>query len=296
MTKGYIYKRTRINTLAMMFWAVLLLVLYALYAVSAFIYVPNAYSSGYRLDTADLLSRITMLEIEPQSEPFPTQKYNVTLPPLITRSELYVDGLKYRFKLTVESYEEAGIGYGLYEDKTLQILYGNAPTKMVPPGAVQKVGIITIDGVRFIALLPREMTIKSGDTVSGVIFAKLPLYVGHDLGLTDSAGGEVASYCADLRGIVVEDEYVDFFLMILFSILFPAFFAYCVACLINPRIHPNYLRISKFGDVDKVCAEIDSELGEESTYKEKRSIYTKHYIIEHTLYNTRVRKNHLLRH
>ena len=113
MTKGYIFKRTRINTIAMTVWAVLLFALYVLYAVSAFIYVPNAHTSGFRLDTSDLLSKINMLNIEPQSEPFPTQDYSVAIPPLITLSELYVDGLKYRFKLTVENYQEVGIGYAL---------------------------------------------------------------------------------------------------------------------------------------------------------------------------------------
>jgi len=277
-------------------WAVLLFALYVLYAVSAFIYVPNAHTSGFRLDTSDLLSKINMLNIEPQSEPFPTQDYSVAIPPLITLSELYVDGLKYRFKLTVENYQEVGIGYGLNEDKSLRILYGNPESKLVPQDAVQKVAIITIDGVRFAALVPRNMEIKSGDTVTNVVFGKLPLYIGYDLGMTEYANTEVASYCADFRGIVVEDENVDFVLMIIFTLLFPGFLAYSIACFFNPRIHPNYLRIGKFGDIEKVCAEIDEEINDESNYWEKKALYTKHYIIEHTLYNTRVRKNHLLRH
>jgi len=295
MTKGYIFKRTRINTIAMLFWAVFLFVLYILYAVSAFIYVPNAHATGYRLDASDLLSQTELLKIEPQTDPFPTQEYSVMIPPLIQRSELYIDGLKYRFKLTVENYEEVGIGYGLNEDKSLKILYGSPTSKLVPPGALQKVAMITIDGVRFVALVPRELNIKSGDTIPYAIFSKLPLYVGHDLGMTEYAGVEVASYCADFRSIVVEDENIDFFLMVFFTILFPAFLIYTIICLFNPRIHPNYIRIAKFGDVDKVCAEIDAEINAESTYREKKSVYTKHYIIEHTLYNTRVRKNHLLR-
>lgn len=296
MRKGYIYRKTRKNTIAMLFWAAVLMVLYFLYLNSAFVYLLNAHSSGYKLDTNDLISNVKMLTIKPESEPFNTQEYGVTIPPLIRRTELYEDGLKYRFKFTLESYEEVGLGYGLNNDKTLKILYGNPATKSLPPETLQKIALVKIGGVDFIALLPRNTTLKAGDTVTHAIFTDLPLYVGHDLGLTDYAGMDVASYVADLRYITVEDEYIDFILVIIFTILFPSFLAYSILCLFKPQLHPNYIRIAKFGDVEKVCAEIDEEIDDESTYREKKQVFTKHYIIEETLYNTRVRKNHLLRH
>ena len=188
--------------------------------------------------------------------------------------------MKYRFKFTLESYEEIGLGYGLNEDKTLKILYGNPTTKMLPPDALQKTALIKIQDVNFVALLPRDTKLNAGDIVTHAIFTPLPLYVGHDLGLTDHAGIEVASYIADLRYLTVEDEYMDFILVILFTLLFPSFLAYGIVCLFKPLIHPNYIRIAKFGDVEKVCAEIDCEINDESTYREKKKVYTKHYIIE----------------
>lgn len=296
MTRGYIFRKTRKNTIAMLFWAVVFIVFYILYLSSALVYLVNAHSSGYKLNTTNLLSNVNMLTIKPQSDPFETQELGVTLPPFIRRTELYEEGLKYRFKFTLESYEELGLGYGLNDDKTLKMLYGNPETKSMPPDTVQKIALIKIQGVNFVALLPRETELKAGDTVTHAIFTDLPLYVGHDIGLTDHAGIEVASYIADLRHLTVEDENMDFILVILFTLLFPSFLVYSVLCLFKPQIHPNYIRIAKFGDIEKVCAEIDKEIDDESTYREKKQIFTKHYIIEETLYNTRVRKNHLLRH
>lgn len=297
MKQGYIFKRTRKNTYAMMFWAVLLFAFYALYMSSAFIYFINAYCSGYRLDTADLLSKNgDMQTIEAQEDPFPTSEYSVTIPPCIVRTILYEDGLKYRFQLTIEDYQEAGIGYGFAEDKTLSILYGNPDSKRLPPEARQKIAFVTIGGVRFIALLSADAEVKNGDVIPYALFTKAEKYVLHDLGLTEYAGTQVAPYVADLRNLIVDDETTDFLLVILFTLIFPTFLAYSILCLVNPKFHPNYLRIAKFGKIDEVCSEIDVEIHDESTYKEKRSIYTKHYIIEQTLYNTKVRKNHLLRH
>lgn len=297
MNKGYIFQKTRKNSIAMLAWASVLFVLYLMYVVSAFIYIPNAYSSGYSLDTADLFSKIETVTIEKKTEPFPTSEYGVTIPPCIRRYELYEDGLKYRFKYTIESYKDVGIGYNLNEDKSLHILYGTPKTGLVPPTALQKVGLITMGGVNFVALLPRATEIKAGDIVEYAIFTELPMYIGHDLGLTEYAGIEVSTYVADLRNLVVEDETTDFVLIVFFTLIFPTFLAYCILCLINPKkFHTNYMRIAKFGDIDIICAQIDVELTEKTAYKEKRSIYTTHYIIEQTWYTTKVRKNHLLRH
>lgn len=296
MTRGYIYNKTRKNTIAMLFWAVLLLVLYILYVSDAYIYLLNAHTSGHDLDAANLRSNIRMLTIKPQTEAFNTRDHLVVVPPFLRIDELYVEGANYRFQFTVESIEDAGFGYGLNEDKTLKILYGHPNSHSYPPETIFKVGFMSIEGVRYVALLPIDVNLQAGETVKGAVFSELPLYIGHDLGLTGYADIDVPSYIIDLRGLTVEDEDVDFGLVIFFSILFPGFLIYGILCLIKPRIHPNYIRISKFGDIDKVCSEIDEEILDESTYKEKKKVYTKHYIIEETLYSTRVSKNHLLRH
>ena len=81
MTRGYIYWKTRKNTVAMLFWAAVLMVLYILYLNSAFVYLINAHTSGFKLDTEDLLSNIKMLTIKQESEPFGTQEHFVTIPP-----------------------------------------------------------------------------------------------------------------------------------------------------------------------------------------------------------------------
>ncbi len=296
MNSGYIFKKTRKNTIATMVWAVLLFIFYLWYMITSFVYLPNAYSSGYKFDANDFLSSVDTLTIKAQDEPFPTSLYNVTVPPFFRKSELYFDGLKYKFKLTITDYKEVGLGYKFAEDLTFDIMFGNETTKILHPSALQKVALINIGGKNVVALLPTSTSIKDGDVVSRVLFTELPWYIGHDLGLTEYTGTEVVNYVADLRGITVEDETTDFILMILFTFIFPVFLAYSILCLINPKFHFNYIRIAKFGDVEQVCKEIDEEITQESVYKEKKTVYTPHYIIEETLYSTKVRKNHMLRH
>lgn len=295
MKSGVIHRKTKKNTLAMMAWAILAFVLYLWYMSTAYVYLINAYANGKPLDIGKMLSATTVLTIKPQEEAFPTSQYNVTTPPFLQLSELYMDGARYRFKVEIQTYEEVGLGYGLAQDKSLKLYYNSPKSKLVSPDAIQKVAFVTIGGERFVALLPRDASVQAGDVVSRVVFSQLPWYLGHDLGLTDYAGIETRNYICDLRGIVVEDETTDFALIFVFSILFPAFLAYAILCLINPNFHPNYLRIAKFGDVETVCKEIDAEYDDPSNTREKRKLYTKHYIIEQTLYSTKVMKNHKLR-
>jgi hypothetical protein len=296
LTRGYIYNKTRKNTIAMLVWAIVLFILCILYVSDSYIYLLNAHSAGHELDAANLRSNSRVLTIEPESEAFNTRDHMVVMPPFLRINELFVDGASYRFQFTAESFEDAGFGYGVTESKTLEILYANPQTHSYPPNTEFKVGFISIEGVKYVALLPADYSIIPGDTIKGAVFSELPLFVGHDLGMTENAGANIPSYIVDLRGLTVEDEFVDFGLVIFFSILFPTFLIYSILCLFKPNIHPNYIRIAKFGDIDKVCAEIDEEITHESTYKEKKKVYTTHYIIEETLYNTRVRKNHMLRH
>jgi len=295
---GYIYQRTRKNIKVSLIWAGVLFAFYLWYMFSAFIYFPNAHATGYRLDKADLLSASSMLPIEPVTQPFDNEGYLQTVPSYILKDELYKDGLKYRFKFTVESYTDTGLKYTVdNETGVFSLIGGGFGSDKTDAFIYQKIGMFTIDGKQVVGLLPSSAEINPGDVIDHAVFINLPIYAGNDLGLTEYAGTEVASYCVDLRGLEVEDESNDFILVIVATLLFPTYLGYYIVCLFLPRIHTNYLRIARFTpDVDKVCREIDDEVKEDSTYMEGKSLYTKHYIIELSAQHTKVLKNHMLRH
>ncbi len=295
MPDGYILQKTRKNARAMLVWALIFMALYIWYMCSAFIYLPNAVSSGHSLNYEKLASSSSILTIEPEQEPFNYSEYYVTIPDYLMLEEVYVDGYKYRFKIQIENVEEVGIAYKLNSESILEYIPYD-PESGVPSDAVQKLVMFTVNGTNYVGLLAAAQDFEPSDTLEHAVLVQLPLYAGHDLGLTEYAGSEVSSYAIDMRMLEVGDESTDFIFIIFFSIVFPLFFAYCIVCMITPKFHPNYLRISKFDDVAKVCHEIDEELKSEDTYSEGRTTYTKHYIIEHTWYTTKVKKNHLLRH
>jgi hypothetical protein len=295
---GYIYQQTRKNIRVSLIFASAFFAFYIWYMFSALIYLPNAYASGYTLNKADLLSSSSMLPIEPQTAPFDNEAYGQTVPAFITKKELYMDGLKYRFKFTVEDYTDTGLKYTVDNETGVFSLIGAGfGNDQAGAQIYQKLGMFTIDGKQVVGLLPSSARISAGDVIDHAVFIDLPIYAGHDLGLTEYAGTEVASYCLDLRGLEVEDESNDFILVIVATLLFPTYLGYYIVCLFKPRIHTNYLRIAKFApDIEKVCYEIDDEVKEDSAYMEGKSLYTTHYIIQFTAQHTKVLKNHMLRH
>lgn len=295
VNKGYIFSRTRKNTFMMLFWALVLFALYIWYMSSGLAYFLNAFSSGYDFRMEKFTADSKIYTIEPQQEDYDTSAGIVTIPPMLRLDEVYRDGLHYRFKLEIESYTEVGIAYTIGEDSCLQIVRYSPEAGNIPAGAVQKVAVVRMNGLNVAALLPPEETMVPGETVTYACLSELQMYLGHDLGTTEFAGAEMSSYCIDLRYLTVDDEIVDFALVIIFSILFPLFLLYTLFLLIKPQFHPNYLRINKFGDINRICGEIDDEINEESNHKEGRELYTKHYIIYQSMHATKVKMNHLIK-
>ncbi len=293
--KGYLYRRTRMNAIATLFWATALIVLYVMYMRGAAIYFPNAVSSGHALVEQTFAADTHALEIEPQSEPFDCAAYGVTTPPMLRLDEVYRSGMYYRFKFIPDAVRETGIGYTAATDGSRLLVEQNADGSY-PESVENRIMVVTIGENEYAAIVPTYIDPEAGIPVQKAVFIELPMYIGHDLGLTAEAGGTLSNWCLDLRGIAVDDEGGDFALIIIFTLLFPAFFVYTLACVINPRLHINYVVLAHFAeDLDAVCRQIDAELAEDGVYKERKQVYTKRYILRETLYTTRVMKNHTYR-
>jgi len=293
--KGYLYRRTKMNGCAMLFWAVVLLVLYVLYMSNAAVYFPNAVSRGHALMGDTLAADTRSLVIEPQEEAFDCVSYNVTTPPMLRLDETYRNGTYYRFKFIPDAVRETGIGYTRARDASRLLVMADE-NGALPDVTENRIMLVTIGGMEYAAIVPMGYQLTAGALVQAAVFIELPLYIGHDLGLTDVAGETIGNWCLDLRGLSVDDERGDFALIIVFSILFPLFFIYALMCIIKPRLHINFILLSKFvPDLEATCRELDEEIAQEGVYKEGKLVYTEHYIIRETLYSTRVTKNHTFR-
>ena len=293
--RGYFYQRTRVNAGAMLFWAAVLMVLFVLYMRSAAVYFPNATSTGHPLTGEQLAADSHMVTIEQESEPFDCAAYGVTTPPMLRLDAVYRRGSYYRFKLIPEGVREAGIGYsaGVGSVRRLVTARNGKFTEPVE----NRIMFLTFGGIEYPAIVPANITPEAGALSQKVVLIELPLYIGHDLGLTDAAGTEVGNWCFDLRYLSVDDEGSDFALILIFSILFPLFTAYSLLCFFKPKLHPNYLLLAHWcPEPESVIRELDDQLAADGVYQEKKLIYTEKYIIRETLYSTHVMKNHTYRH
>lgn len=294
---GYLSRRTRKNSILMLFWATLFLVVYILYVNSAAMYVKNAVTDGVELDTSALLASIEQVEIAPQTDHFDYRMAGDTIPQSLMIETVYRNADDYyRFLVPVESVETFGIGYYLSDSEFLTFFRGDDAAFERQGSIAQQLAVVTVDGQEFAAILPYGWMPEEGSLAPCGVFTMLPAYIYWDLGLTDYAGGTVANYVLDFRDIAVESEGNDFIMLIIFSIIFPLFFIYALAAAIFPRLHINYLLASRYGDPDELSAQIDYELQQEGVYKQSRQVYTENFILRETFHSTRIMKNHLKRH
>lgn len=295
--KGYLRSRTRRNAALALFWAALFMVIYVFYVRSAAMYVKNTTTNGVELDTAELLAAVKPVTIEPQTEHW-VYGAGDTIPESLLIDNVYRDSRDYyRFIVSVEEVELYDIGYYVSSSDSLLRFFRGDEAAFERQGEIeQQLAVVTVGGQRFASLIPYGWTPEAGRLADCAVFTKLPAYVFWDLGLTDSAGTEVADYMLDFRNIPVESEGNDLIMLVIFSILFPLFFLYALLSFIFPRLHFNYLLASRYGDPDELSREIDRELTQDGVYKQSRQVYTETFILRETLHSTRIMMNHLKRH
>ncbi len=295
---GYLARRTRKNAFLMLFWAVLFFVVYIFYVRSAAIYVKNAMTDGVELDASALLAAVEPTAVAEQTAPFDYDSFGATVPESLNIDKIYKQGDYYRFMAPIEKVEYTDIGYYLSDSNILRIFRGDDAGFERQGEIVQRLAMVTIEGQKFVSLIPYGATINEGSLATCAVFSEqvAEAYAFWDIGLTEHAGSEVANFLLDLRDIPVESEGNDLIMLVIFSILFPLFLIYALLAFIFPRLHMNYLLTSRSWDPDEVSAQIEYELQQEGVRKQSRQIYTENFIIKETLHSTRIMKNHLKRH
>ena len=272
----------------MIFSAVALFCLYCMYMRGGYIFFANSVVSGYELDTGHLFEKVGLLTVQSRQEEYPTGENLESPPVFMSLSNLYTDQGKYRFKVPIDSYNEVGICYGVSGDMCYSLQFYDV-NEGIAPDAVMKIALTEIGGKNIVMLLPTGKSYSPGDEISHMYLSKLPDYVLHDLGYAGFEGMDVLGFAIDLRDIMVEDENTDFLMVIIFSLVFPAFLLYALACFIKPQVHPNYIQMSWQGDIAKICGEVDREIRAPDVYREKKDVYTENYVIRHSMYMTTVK-------
>lgn len=294
---GYLKKRTRFNSCVLLFWAILFFTVYVLYARTAMFYAKNASTDGVELDTAALAASSGSVVVPHSEDHFDYDGTGTTIPESLLLEQVYRQGDYYRFLVPVEKVEMTDVGYYLSESaETLRFFRGDDAAFERQGEILQRLGVVTVDGTKYAALLPYGSEIHDGDLVPCGVFSAMPAYVPFDLGAVGFEGETLSSYLLDFRDIPVEAEGNELIMLIVFSIIFPLFLLYALLCLVFPRLHMNYVLLSRSDDPDELSAILENEMAQEGVYKQGRQVYTEHYIIKETLHSTKVFKNHLNRH
>ncbi len=294
---GYLKKRTRFNAAVMLFWAVTFFAVYVLYAKTAIFYAKNAATDGVTLDVAALTSEMGAVEVAKQEKAFDYDSVGQGIPESIMLEQVYRQGDYYRFLVPVDSFEMTDVGYYLSETGSNLRMFRGGDSDFQRQGEIkQRLGIVTVGGRQFAALIPYGSELRAGELIPCGVFSTLPAYVLWDLGAVGFDGEEISTYLLDFRDIPVESEGNEMIMLVIFSIIFPLFLLYAVACFIFPRLHMNYILLSREDDPDELSKVLEYEMAQEGVYKQSRQVYTEHYIIKETLHSTKVYKNHLNRH
>lgn len=294
---GYLKKRTRFNSCVLLFWAVLFFTVYVLYARTAMFYAKNASTDGVELDTAALAANSGSVVVPRSDAHFDYDSSGATIPESLLLEQVYRQGDYYRFLVPVEKVEMTDVGYYLAESsETLRFFQGDDAAFERQGEILQRLGVVTVDGVKYAALMTYGSEMHDGDLVPCGVFSAMPTYVPVDLGVAGFEGETLSAYLLDFRDIPVEAEGNELIMLIIFSIIFPLFLLYALLCLIFPRLHMNYVLLSRENDPDELSAVLEHEMDQEGVYKQGRQVYTEHYIIKETLHSTKVFKNHLNRH
>ncbi len=294
---GYLKKRTRFNSCVLLFWAVVFFTVYILYAKSAFFYAKNAATDGVELDTAALAANSGSVVVPHSDAHFDYDSSGVSIPESLVLEQVYRQGDYYRFLVPIEKVEMTNYGYYLSESyETLRIFEGDEAAFERQGEIVQRLGVATVGGVKYAMLLPYGAEIHDGELVPCGVFHGLDSNYFIDLAAAGYTGETISTYLLDFRDIPVEAEGNDLIMLIIFSIIFPIFLLYALLCLVFPRLHMNYVLLSRENDPDELSAVLEHEMDQEGVYKQGRQVYTEHYIIKETLHSTKVFKNHLNRH
>lgn len=294
---GYLKKRTRFNSCVLLFWAIIFFAVYVLYARTAIFYAKNAVTDGAELVLGALAADSGSVTVPTSDDHFDYDGSGATIPESLLIEQVYRQGDYYRFLVPVENVEMTDVGYYLSESaSTLRLFRGDDAAFERQGDISQRLALVTVGGVKYASLMTYGSEIRDGDLVPCGVFSSIPAYVLWDLGAIGYEGETLSAYLLDFRDIPVEAEGNDLVMLIVFSVIFPLFLLYAILCLVFPRLHMNYVLLSRADDPDELSAVLEQEMDREGVYKQGRQVYTEHYIIKETLHSTKVFKNHLNRH
>lgn len=199
-------------------------------------------------------------------------------------SELtYRQGTKYYFRVPTNGVEMSGLAF---------TMKGNVVTEDTDtesdPVAV-RVWYIDIGGKKTAVLAP-DRQIENGKAVTG-IFVKMPTVISDALFDAGLPEGTICDYMLDVRGIRMDSEFSDSLIWVIFIFALIYLILRLGSYYVNPLRHPTYRQLGKYGDVAEIAADVEYQLANGITEREKGRVYTHDWIVADAQFRKIIEKN-----
>ncbi len=149
-----------------------------------------------------------------------------------------------------------------------------------------------INGITVPVIMEADQSISKGDTVEGIFTRHSPLILEELAKKSDGEDTEICSYTLDIRGIDMGSEFSDCVLLTMSVILLVYLLAKLILYFVNPLKHPMYAQLDKYGEAQYVAEDIDREVENNITNREKDTIYTTNWILTKKSFKYQIVKNH----
>ena len=203
-----------------------------------------------------------------------------------TPSTSYWQGNRYYFSAVVEDVANVETAF----------TYRGAPvTSEVDTDAdpiMLKATYAVIGGITVPVITKPNQNILKGDTIEGIFTNHSPLILEQ---LAKKSGGkdmEICGYTLDTRGIEMGSEHSVCTLVLISIILIIYLLVKLIIYFVNPLKHPIYAQLDKYGEIQYVAEDVDKEIENNITNREKGIIYTTNWIVTKKEFKYQIIKNH----
>lgn len=196
----------------------------------------------------------------------------------------YWQGDRYYFRVPLDGVEPSGLAF------TVNGEIAAADTDTDSDPIVVWVWYCDIGGRKTAVLAASDYSENDGKTING-IFVKMPTVISDALfdgGLND---GEISEYMLDTRGIRMDSEFSDSIMWVLFLLALGYLIFRLGSYYANPLRHPTYKQLGKYGEVSEIAADVENQLANEVTAREKGRVYTHDWIVSDSAFKKNIEKN-----
>lgn len=276
--EGFLYKGMAKYRFKLLTVNLILLLLFIIYTINILPYLKTSFTGPKALDTERFLKETSAITID---KPIELGRKDHKLPDMsLVKDNTYWQGDVYDFVIDTPSLKPVGETF-----KGVNNITGKE-TEMY------KVYMTELGGRKAAVLAyPEEITDKK--ITANLSQMQKPIASVISKSLEDSETIELSEYVIDLRGAEMGAEDSDVLFFWLSGVLLAFLFIKLIVYYVYPKSAPTFRQLAKYGDMDEVIKDVDSQSKLDTVYKDGNMLVFNDYIITKSTFKLVVNKNHM---